>query len=104
LSSIYKAIDVIFDLCTKNRLFSIYQKIDVSSIYKKKMRLCSIKKEDKVVFHLQKKVEVVFHLQNKVRSSSILSSPAVILTKNSYVDTLTNGWVDGRVTVKSRLT
>ena len=40
----------------------------------------------------------------KERSSSIVSSPTVVLIKYSYFDTLTARWMAGRLTVILRLT
>ena len=62
------------------------QKVRSSSIYKQKLRSSFI----------YKKIEVVFHVQKKLGSSSILRFPAVVLTKYSYLDTLTGGWPVGR--------
>jgi hypothetical protein len=83
------------------------------------LRFSSNCKNIKGVLHL-KKIEVVFHLRKKLRSSSIweknwgllpngvssnsrtsftkqvLRAYAVILTKNSYLDTPTAGWMAGR--------
>ena len=100
-------IEVVFHLKTKElRSSSIYKKMMSSSIYKYVWGRLPFTNIFEVVFQFQKiwgrllfwrKGEVVFHLQEKVRSSSIWSWPAVVLTKYSYFDTPTAGRVDGRV-------